>query len=302
VRKLLTAFLAGTLLLATGCAYMAANDRAENTYALYFQEAYLNTVPGGDALRAEEVRIENDGIMETQQLAEALLTKLLAGPLDETTLKSTIPAGTTLLSVMVEDDRATVDLSAPYSTLSGVALTMADYAITLTLTQLQAISSVSITVRGQELAYRDKQVFTARDVLLSSTEDVVGTVTATLYFLNESGGLTPEEQTLELYEGDTQVGAVVKALERGPEIRGLSSALPDGFQAKSVWLEEDICYVNFSSAALQVVEEPAALQLAVRVLERSLQSLDSVAEVRFLVDGELAAHFGTFPLRGVAGE
>ena len=86
-------------------------------------------------------------------------------------------------------------------------LTLADQAITLTLTQLPDILSVQITVRGQELAYRSKQVFTARDVLVAPEGDVVGTAEVTLYFPDESGVLQPEERTLELYEGDTQVSA-----------------------------------------------------------------------------------------------
>ena len=102
--------------------------------------------------------------------------------------------------------------------LSGVELTLADQAITLTLTQLPDILSVQITVRGQELAYRSKQVFTARDVLVAPEGDVVGTAEVTLYFPDESGVLQPEERTLELYEGDTQVSAVARALENGPLI------------------------------------------------------------------------------------
>ena len=102
------------------------------------------------------------------------MAELLKGPLNET-LKSPIPSGTTLLSLKVEGTRAFVDLSLAYSTLSGVALTLADCAITLTLTQLPEILSVKITVRGQELAYRDRQVFTTRGVLLAPEEDVVGT-------------------------------------------------------------------------------------------------------------------------------
>ena len=114
---------------------------------------------------------------------------------------------------------------------------MADYAITLTLTQLPQIAVVNITVRGQELAYRDSQIFTARDVLLTSNEDVIDRVTVTLYFLDEAGDLAPEEQTLDLYEGDTQVSAVARALEVGPESRDLQAVQPEGFQGKSVWLE-----------------------------------------------------------------
>ena len=90
---------------------------------------------------------------------------------------------------------------------------------------------------------------------------------------------------LDLYEGDTQVSAVAQALERGPENRELTSALPEGFQVKSVWQEEDICYVNLSSALLEEIGE-SAVRTALEALENSLGSLESVEEIRFLVDGE----------------
>ena len=226
------------------------------------------------------------------RLAEALVRELLKGPADET-LKSTFPAGTTLLSLEIEGDRARVDLSTSYESLSGVALTLADSAIAMTLSQVPEVSSVQITVRGRELAYRDRQVLNLRELLLTPEEDVVSTVEARLYFLNQEGRLTAAEQILDLYEGDTQVSAVAKALEGRPEGRDLLSPLPEGFQVKSVWLEEDICYVNLSSALLEGLGE-SALQTALRALEDSLSSLEAVEEVRFLVDGEFRRDLGAF--------
>ena len=176
--------------------------------------------------------------------------------------------------------------------LSGVALALADYAITLTLTQLPEISAVSVTVRGQPLAYRDRQIFTARDVLFSSNEDVIDTLNATLYFLDETGGLTPVEMTLDLYEGDTQAGAVVKALLEGTEEKDWLSAIPEGFQVTSVRLEESTCYVDLPPAALPGLPEEADLSLALRALADSLLSLRAVEEVRYLVDGEFASAYG----------
>ena len=230
--------------------------------------------------------------LDTQASVEALVEGLLDGPQSEL-LRGTLPASTTLLSAKVEGSRAVVDFSAAYSTLSGVRLTMADYAVTLTLTQLPEITSVKITVQGQELAYRDKQVFTARDVLLSSEEDVVGTVDAALFFLNEEGGLTEEQRTLDLYEGDTQAAAVIRALEGAPETKGLSTALPEGFRVRSVWQEEDTCYVNLSSALVDGLSEDLPLGTALRSLSQSLCSLEAVSEVRFLVDGEFEERYGS---------
>lgn len=269
------------LLLLTGC----AREEPERTaYLLYFQEADLSFSAGEGAFRTENVYLSDDEIQSSRQLAEALMGELLKGPAGEA-LKSPLPAGTSLLSLELTGDRATVDLSAAYNTLSGVALTLADSAIAMTLSQVPEISSVQITVRGRELAYRERQVLNIREVLLTPEEDVVSTVDARLYFLNQEGRLIPEARTLELYEGDTQVSAVAKALESGPENRDLLSPLPEGFRVKSVWLEEDVCYVNLSSALLEGLEE-AVLRTALQALGDSLLSLEGVEETRFLVDGE----------------
>ncbi|WP_298031404.1 GerMN domain-containing protein [uncultured Dysosmobacter sp.] len=280
------------LLLLAGCAAAEAEREQGTAYKLYFLETDLRQAAGGGALREETVYLQNMEEAGTVQVAEALLEALLEGPGSED-LESAIPAGTSLLSLKMEGSQALVDFSASYSALSGVSLTLADYAVTLTLTQLPEIARVGITVRGQELAYRDKQIFSARDVLLAPQGDVVSTVPVTLYFLDEDGYLIGEERMLSLYEGDTQVSAVAQALENGPESKNLIPAQPEGFRVKSVWLEEDVCYVNLSSALCEELPpEEADLATALEALARSLCSLESVSETQFLVDGVFASHYG----------
>lgn len=272
--------LLGILILLAGCG--AAEEKAPGVYDLYFQERELHAAAGSDALRAVSFRLRESE--DPRQLAESLMEALLAGPAD-TTLRATAPAGTSLLSLTVENGLAQVDLSAQYGMLSGVRLAMADSAIALTLTQLPEITAVRITVRGRELSYRDRQSFSARDVLLTTMDDRVGAVTATLWFLDENGDLTPEERTLELYEGDTQVETVVEALLAGPQTKGLSPALPEETRVRAVWTEDAVCYVNLSAESLAELQAGSAL--ASQALGRSLASLESVEEVRFLADGEL---------------
>ena len=276
------------LLVLTGC---RREEPQRTAYLLYFQEADLTYSAGDGAFRTEEVYLFDEETETSGELAQTLMEELLKGPADET-LKSPFPAGTTLLSLDLTGSRARVDLSASYRSLSGVALTLADSAVAMTLSQVPEISSVQITVRGRELAYRERQVLNIREVLLTPEEDVISTVDVRLYFLDQAGSLTPEERTLDLYEGDTQVSAVARALEDGPEDRELLSPLPEGFQVKSVWLEEDICYVNLSSALLEGLEE-AAVRTALRALEDSLCSLEGVRAARFLVDGEFSRDLGT---------
>ena len=170
-KRWIAVLLCAALLAAFGWGQPRISGEGE-TYDLYFLEADLSDAPGGDALRAEPLYIESGEVRDTRELAEYLVTELLAGP-EDAALTSAIPEETTLLSLELDGTRAKVDLSSRYRLLSGVALALADYAITLTLTQLPEISAVSVTVRGQPLAYRDRQIFTARDVLFSSNEDVI---------------------------------------------------------------------------------------------------------------------------------
>ena len=153
------------LLMGIGGAIGKVGVRQESdgsAYSLYFVERDLRSADGGDALRSEERTLE-DGGLSTEELAAALVAELLKGPADPT-LKSPFPKGTALLSAEQKGTELRVDLSAAYSTLSGVGLSLADYAITLTLTQLPDVARVRITVAGRELDYRSRQVFLARAI------------------------------------------------------------------------------------------------------------------------------------------
>lgn len=291
------------VLLISSCAWSGIGEEpeVETPYVLYFQERDLEAAAGRGVLRKTGADLQKMEGLDTSRIAKALMVELLKGPADET-LKRTIPAGTTLRSLSVEGTRAIVDLSSAYGLLSGIKLTLADQSIALTLTQLPEILSVKITVQGEELAYRDKQIFTERDVLLAPAGDVVGTVKATLYFMDEAGVPVAVKRTLELYEGDTQVGAVIKAMESAPEEKELVSTFPEGFRTGAVWLEEDVCYVNLISRLAELLPEDARIDVTIDALGMALCSLDTVTEVRFLVDGEYSDYYGSAYITGVHTE
>ena len=196
------------------------------------------------------------------------------------------PEGTTLQRLAVAGGRAAVDLSEQYAHLSGVDLTVADYCLTLTLTQLTGINAVRITANGRELPYRRTQLLTAADALLSGVEDVPRPIDVSLFFRDiQTGELRAQQQSLVLYEGQSRVSAVLEALLRGPEgDDGLTALLPPDFSVLSSRTEDSVCYVNFSSDAALPADE-ALRALALESLERSLLSLSGVEEVQFLVDG-----------------
>ena len=160
---LLAAFLLG------GCGVMTRGQ--QEGLALYYP-AVLETHRGGDAIDSVTVDWETLPQGDNQIQADAVMA-LLMGECHEAGFQSPIPAGTQLRSVTVRGGTAWVDLTGGYGQLSGMALTIADYCIALSLTQLEGIYAVHVTVNGQELAYRDNNRFLASDVLLTSMDDVV---------------------------------------------------------------------------------------------------------------------------------
>ena len=296
-RHILCLLLALALTL-SGCAAAAATAaQEEKNCQLYYLVRDLERAPaGGDAIAGEVSALPKESESPTETQAEDLMNALLSGPAGSG-LQSPFPEGTRLLGVEVRGSHAKVDLSSAYRNLSGIDLTLADYCITLTLTQLSAIRSVSILVRGQELSYRDSQRFRPKDVLLSSTEDVVATVDVTLCAIDPEGQLRAVPRTLDLYEGDTQAEALVTALRQGPWDKDWRSALPDWFSVQSVWLDDGVCYANLLTSTVPEAADREEAALALQALRDSLASLDSVREVRILVNGELAQSYAGVSLR-----
>ena len=278
-------------LLLAACA-APAEERTADDYELYYA-VRLEDNDGGDAIRARTLRVADSGAMTTPALAEALVTELLSG-YDDLELRSPFPSGTNLQKITVAGGRAFVDLSEQYARLSGIDLSIADACLTLTLTQLEGIYAVRITANGREIPYRQTQLLTAADALLSSDEDVIRPINVTLWFLDrDTGELRAQQQTLALYEGQTRASAVVDALKRGAGGDGsLLTLLPENFTIVSSRTENGTCYVNLSGFAPLMMDE-SMRELAIESLSRSLLSLSGVNEVQYLVDGEAAPQWTT---------
>ncbi len=282
-RRVIAVILFSALLLSSCAA--PAEAPSPDDYDLYYA-ANPGWGSGGNAIRAGTCHIEGSGSMTMAALAERLMKELLEPP-EETGLRSPFPEGTECNGLRVAGGRAAVDLSEQYARLSGIDLSVADYCITLTLTQLKGVNAVRITTNGRDLPYRGTQFLTAADALLAGVEDVPRPIDVSLFFLNnETGELEAQQQFLALYEGQSRVNAVLDALQRGPEgDERLSALFSRDFVLLSSRTEDSVCYVNISANAA-LPEEETARALALESLGRSLLSLSGVEEVQFLIDGE----------------
>ena len=141
-KRLLLLLLCLTLLL-TSC---AAGKEQMPVFRIYG----LSDTPGSDAISAVTMDWSGQKSLTVDQQAQAALEQLLGG-CTEPGYRSPIPQGVQLRSCQLTGGMALVDFSQGYEQLSGIDLTMADYCVTLTLSQLPGVSVVRITVEGQEL-------------------------------------------------------------------------------------------------------------------------------------------------------
>mgnify|MGYP004712745013 CR=1 FL=1 len=280
------------VLLCCGCAAKTAGQDENRFFHIYYARD-LAGAAGGDAIGTVDRRWEDLPQDDKQLLAQAALELLLA-PCEEKGFRSPVPGNTKLLSCELRGGVAWVDFSAPYGQLTGIALTIADYCVALTLTQISGIHSVHITVNGTELTYRDNHQFFAGDVLLTSTDDVLRTLRTPLYFPDEAGILTAEERLLTVYEGENRLSVVLDALAAGPEDTDrLRPLLPEGFSVLSVWVDGGLCWLNLPAEDLALLPETyPAQRLLVQGLVNSLCGAADIDAVQILVDGESTPQLG----------
>lgn len=296
MRRLLPLLL--SLLLLTACAPAAGSDTVRSVPIYYL--APSGAFRGSDAVQCSQEMLDLPENCPPQLLATAVIERLLEGSGDKTLL-SPFPSDVKLNSFRLVETHALVDLSGSFALTDGISLTLADYCLALSLTAIDGIDSVSVTVNGRALAQQPRQIFRERDAILSTKESGLRQVTVSLFFLNENGELTAEARTLELYEGDTQSEALVTALLEGPEDSTLTAVIPEGFHISSIKTEDGICRISIPSSALRLLPgDKAAQRLILHSLARSLYSLDPIREIRLQTDGMELERFGLIHVSEIA--
>ena len=279
--------LAAALLLALP-ACSAGRSPAEDGLRLWF------AVPGDRQSR--EVTAALDSVPYTgAESVPDLLTALLAGPPQDSELVSLIPEGTGAVSCTVEGRMARVELSGDYAQLSGIDRIIADYCVTLTLSQLPGVDRVELSAGGE-----GSRVLRAGDVIFSGAEEEPVDVPVSLYFRRAgSATLDFELRVFRFTEDETPAKAVLEALITGPQDESLAALLPQELTVRSAWVDDGVCYADLTDALLTAMpDSPEEQELVISSIVETLCSMDQVNQVQLLVEGEPLTAYGWLDLSG----
>ncbi len=122
------------------------NQTSQYEVVVYFSDSQA------EYLIPENRAVEIDRDASSQQLAEEIISELIAGP-NDSTLSPTIPTGTELLSIVIDNKTALVDFSEELKTNhwgGSAGETMTITSIVNSLTELDDIDKVQILVEGEE--------------------------------------------------------------------------------------------------------------------------------------------------------
>lgn len=281
--------LAAALLLALLAGCLPQAEAGEDNLRLWF------AVPGDRQSRDVTAALGSAAYAGTESVP-ALLTALLSGPPQDSELVSLIPEGTGVAYWATESRTAYVELSGAYGQLSGIDRTIADYCITLTLSQLPGVDRVELSA-GDEGGVR---VLRTGDVIFSGAEEEPVDVPASLYFRRAgSATLAFELRVFRLTEDETPARAVLEALAAGPRDEGLAGLLPQELTVRAAWVDDGVCYADLSGALLAAPpDSPEEQELVISSIVETLCSLDKVDQVQLLVEGEPLTAYGGLDLSG----
>lgn len=232
--------------------------------------------------------------LETVEEQAAYAVSLLGQTPDNDTLHSTLPTGTEILDLSIENGQCTLDLSSDFlrnrpETDDGERMTI--LALVNTLTDFADIDRVQFYVEGQQLAtyyHMDLSLVYVRE------EQVVGPVRpglneldASLYVLRQRDRvLTEIPIRLKPAANETAADTILRELVNYGNSNGFATPIPSGTKVLSVAEKGNACAVDLSASFADALQTEETQLLAIDAIVSSLKSIEGVRFVTITIEGE----------------
>ena len=202
-------------------------------------------------------------------------------------------SGFAINSWNVKDDQLVLDMSVEYKKLSPSSEVLVRAAIVRTMTQLEGISYVSVTVGGEALSDSLGNVVgpMTADLFIDNAGNEINAYEKTrllLYFTNESGERLIGVQTKPVvYSSNISMEKlVVERLIAGPDAENeeLYPVINPATKVLGVTVKDGTCYVNLDNGFLTQTYNVSA-EVQIYSIVNSLVELSNINKVQIAVNG-----------------
>jgi len=261
-----------------------------NMFSVYYvSNAETKVVQSEHAMEADTER------GQLEELIECL--KTLPEKLE---YKAPLAMGFQVLNVTMKEGKVQLNVDAAYKSLPATTEVLVRAALVRTLTQIEGVSYVGITVEGEQL-YDNAGIqvgWMNADQFIDNDGNEINTyelVKVRLYFASEEGDQLIVAYREKHYSTNTPLERfVVEELIAGPsgQVAGLYPTLNPETKIINVTTRDGICYVNLDSSFLTLINN-VSLETSVYSIVNSLVELSHINKVQILVNGEVPSNFST---------
>lgn len=274
------------ILLLTACG--REEKAGENAFQVYYVSK--------SATKVEMHTHEMEADTPEGQLEE--LIECLATNPQKLEYQAPFSMGFDVLGVKLEEGRVQIDVSAAYSQLPVTTEVLVRAAIVRTLTQIEGITMVLMTVEGNPLydAGGNMVNWMSANQFIDNDGNEINTYELArirLYFAGESGTELIGAYREKRYSTNMSLERfVVEELIAGPsgQVAGLYPSINPNTKILSVMTRDGVCYVNLDENFLTVVNN-VSTDVSIYSIVNSLIELSNINRVQILVNGEVPSSF-----------
>ena len=255
-----------------------------------YHVAYLNK----DKTEIVRVGYEPKNSMVNDLIAEFLV--VLCSDSGNVEYRKPIPNDVEVIRYSLDGAMLTIVFDEDYNKMSDSDKVLCIAAVVRTMTQIEGVDCVTFYVgskpmedaRGNILGtlYADSFVENPGKQINSIQE-----ATLTLYFSNEKGdGLIKETREVHYSSNISVEKLIMEQLLKGPQAKGLKSAIPSGTKLVSVSVVDGICYVNLDSN-FKNQDYSVKENIVIYSIVNSLSEMSSISSVQISVNGDTSGAY-----------
>lgn len=229
----------------------------------------------------------------TPEVVKNILSELKVGNKNDG-VEPTIPDQVAVENVQMDGNVVIIDFSKEYLAMGKGEEVICRSSIVWSVTSLDGVESVEITVMGQPLLSRTGENYgtmNRQNVLIDTVISATTTEYAILklYFSNDDAtDLVVEDRVVEVNANQPKERTIMEQLIAGPKEKGNFATIPAETKIKDITTTADgVCYLNLNQDFVSKHGGGTTGELlTIYSIVNSLCELETVDKVQFLIEGE----------------